>query len=40
MIYTRPTYKPQYENFIGGEWVAPTSGEYTLIIFLLLMVNY
>ena len=28
MIYTRPTYKPQYENFIGGEWVAPISGEY------------
>lgn len=28
MIYERPTYKPQYENFIGGEWVAPKSGEY------------
>ena len=28
MIYTKPTYKPQYENFIGGEWVAPKSGEY------------
>lgn len=28
MIYARPTYKTQYENFIGGEWVAPLSGEY------------
>ena len=28
MIYAKPTYKSQYENFIGGEWVAPTSGEY------------
>ncbi|MGB5792223.1 aldehyde dehydrogenase family protein, partial [Poseidonibacter sp.] len=24
----KPEYKAQYENFIGGEWVAPTSGEY------------
>lgn len=21
-------FKPQYENFIGGQWVAPTRGEY------------
>ncbi|WP_152018385.1 aldehyde dehydrogenase family protein [Aliarcobacter butzleri] len=28
MIYARPTYKKQYENFIGGEWIAPVSGEY------------
>jgi aldehyde dehydrogenase len=28
MIYNKPTFKPQYENFIGGEWVAPKSGEY------------
>ncbi|MEJ2496786.1 MAG: aldehyde dehydrogenase family protein, partial [Sulfurovaceae bacterium] len=28
MIYAKPTYKSQYENFIGGEWVAPCSGEY------------
>jgi aldehyde dehydrogenase len=28
MIYSRPEYKAQYENFIGGEWVAPKSGEY------------
>ncbi len=25
---TKPTYKAQYENFIGGEWIAPISGEY------------
>ena len=23
-----PKFKEQYENFIGGKWVAPTSGEY------------
>ena len=28
MIYERPKYKTQYENFIGGEWIAPNSGEY------------
>ena len=28
MAYSRPTYKPRYENFIGGEWVPPLSGEY------------
>jgi len=28
MIYNKPEFKPQYENFIGGEWVAPKSGEY------------
>ena len=28
MIYSKPSYKAQYENFIGGEWVAPKSGEY------------
>ncbi len=35
MIYAYPgqegsvvTFKPQYENFIGGEWVAPTKGQY------------
>ncbi|WP_116125887.1 aldehyde dehydrogenase family protein [Lewinella sp. IMCC34183] len=25
---TKPKFKEQYENFIGGEWVAPTNGEY------------
>jgi len=28
MAYTKPQYKAQFENFIGGEWVAPQSGEY------------
>lgn len=35
MIYADPNtdgavidFKPQYENFIGGEWVAPVKGEY------------
>ncbi|MAC83860.1 MAG: aldehyde dehydrogenase, partial [Arcobacter sp.] len=28
MAYTKPQYKSQFENFIGGEWVAPLSGEY------------
>src|SRR5512141_2237561 len=26
--YDIPKFKEQYENYIGGEWVAPTSGEY------------
>ncbi len=24
----RPHFKDQYENYIGGEWLAPTKGEY------------
>ncbi|HKK89725.1 MAG TPA: aldehyde dehydrogenase family protein, partial [Saprospiraceae bacterium] len=24
----RPEFKAQYENYIGGEWVAPARGEY------------
>ncbi len=28
MSYTKPEFKQQYENFIGGEWVAPVDGEY------------
>lgn len=24
----RPSFKDQYENFIGGQWLAPTNGEY------------
>jgi len=28
MIYERPQYKKQYENFIGGEWIVPNSKEY------------
>ncbi|MBC7298539.1 MAG: aldehyde dehydrogenase, partial [Demequina sp.] len=34
-VYTRPgepgslvTLKSRYDNFIGGEWVAPTTGDY------------
>ncbi len=26
--YTKPDFREQYENFIGGEWVAPTRGDY------------
>ena len=26
--YMRPNFKPQYENFIGGEWVPPIKGRY------------
>jgi acyl-CoA reductase-like NAD-dependent aldehyde dehydrogenase len=26
--YDIPKFKEQYENYIGGEWVAPSSGEY------------
>ena len=26
--YDIPRFKEQYENFIGGEWVAPAGGEY------------
>src|SRR5215213_178120 len=26
--YDIPKFKEQYENFIGGEWVAPVGGEY------------
>ena len=28
MGYEKPTFKAQYENFIGGEWVAPVDGNY------------
>jgi aldehyde dehydrogenase len=24
----RPNFKPQYDHFIGGKWVAPSNGEY------------
>lgn len=27
-LVDRPTFKPQYENYIGGEWVAPVKGAY------------
>ena len=27
-IATRPKFKTRYDHFIGGEWIAPSSGEY------------
>lgn len=27
-VASRPTFKQQYEHYIGGKWVAPSSGEY------------
>lgn len=27
-IVSRPSIKPSYDHFIGGRWVAPSSGEY------------
>jgi aldehyde dehydrogenase len=27
-VLQKPIFKNQYENFIGGKWVAPTKGEY------------
>ncbi len=29
MRYDTPEVKKQYENYIGGQWVAPINGEYT-----------
>jgi aldehyde dehydrogenase len=28
MSFQRPEFKSKYDNFIGGEWVAPLDGEY------------
>jgi len=28
MSYQRPVFKEQYENYIGGKWVAPVDGNY------------
>jgi len=28
MGYKKPIFKTQYENYIGGEWIAPIDGEY------------
>jgi len=28
MSYQKPAFKAQYENYIGGEWVAPVDGNY------------
>ena len=27
-VYMWPTFRERYENYIGGAWVAPVSGEY------------
>ena len=40
MIYERPKYKNQYENFIGGEWIAPSSGNYIENISQLMKITY
>ncbi|GAB4401403.1 MAG: aldehyde dehydrogenase family protein [Microscillaceae bacterium] len=28
MLHEKPTFKDKYENFIGGQWVAPEKGQY------------
>ena len=28
MAHEMPAHKARYENFIGGEWVAPAEGKY------------
>ena len=28
MAYERPQFKEYYDNFIGGEWIAPIDGKY------------
>lgn len=28
VTFARPTFKAQYDNFIGGKWVAPVDGQY------------
>jgi aldehyde dehydrogenase len=28
MVFTKPQFKSQYENFIGGKWVPPVKGQY------------
>jgi len=28
MVYTKPQFKSQYENFIGGKWTPPVKGQY------------
>ncbi len=27
-VAPRPAFKEKYDHYIGGEWVAPSSGEY------------
>ncbi|NRB37408.1 MAG: aldehyde dehydrogenase family protein [Pseudomonadales bacterium] len=28
MSFEKPSFKAQYENFIGGQWIAPVAGQY------------
>ena len=28
VAYGKPSFKDHYDNFIGGNWVAPVDGEY------------
>jgi aldehyde dehydrogenase len=28
MLYDIPTFKPKYENYIGGKWTPPIKGRY------------
>ena len=28
MIYDKPEFSAQYENYIGGKWTAPVDGQY------------
>ena len=28
MSYQKPEFKAQYENYIGGQWLAPVDGQY------------
>ena len=29
---SKVTFKPRYENYIGGQWVPPVKGEYLSLI--------
>ena len=31
-MVARPSFKPKYDNFIGGQWVPPTSGQYFEVV--------
>lgn len=31
-LTARPSFKPHYDNYIGGKWVKPSSGEYFEVI--------
>ena len=47
MIYAMPgqpgakhTFKPRYDNFIGGQWVAPVKGAYFDVVTPISGANY